>query len=282
MCSIDNIQAIVKANAQCTNYGMDTIGAGVTIAFAMECFERGIITEKDTGGVKLNFGNADAMLQMLDLIIKRQGFGDVLAEGSERAAKKIGRGAEAYVMTVKGQEIPMHEPRFKAGLGIGYTISHTGADHCHNIHDSGFAVRAGPQMAAWGIFDPLPSAELSPAKVRMLYNMTLWQHLLDSMVFCQFVPLSADTNYYEQMKDAERYATMARLFNLREGMTKADDRLPKRFFTPFKAGPIAGSAPTEAQVQDCIETYYGMMGWDNNGVPTRAKLAELGIEWPKP
>lgn len=291
-CGVDNLPAIAKGNALCTAYGLDTISTGVSIAFAMECFERGLITEKDTDGIKLNFGNADAMLQMVEDIAQRRGFGAVLAEGTARAAARIGKGAEAYAMQVKRQEIPMHEPRFKAGLGIGYAVSHTGADHCHNIHDSAYVMRTGGAMRAVGIFDPLSAQDLSPAKVRMLLYGSLWQHVLNSLVFCMFVPLSADnivdllrgitgwnTNVFELMKVAERHVTMARIFNVREGKGPADDVLPKRFLTGFTSGPLQGVAPTEAQIRECVETYYGMMGWDKNGVPTAAKLAELGIEW---
>jgi len=292
MCAVDNLPAIAKANALCSAYGLDTISTGDNIAFAMECFERGIITEKDTGGIKLNFGNAEAMLQMVEMIAHRQGFGDIFAEGGVQAAKKIGRGSEEYVMHVKGQGIPMHEPRLKMGLGIGYAISHTGADHCHNIHDTGYTMRIGAGMKAMGIFDPLPANDLSPAKMRILVYGSLWQHVLDSLVFCNFVPLSSDnivelmravtgwnTNLFELMKCAERYVTMARVYNMREGMSKTDDVLPKRFFTAFTSGPIKGVAPTEAQVSEAVETYYEMLGWDKNGLPTPAKLGELGIAW---
>jgi aldehyde:ferredoxin oxidoreductase len=143
-----------------------------------------------------------------------------------------------------------------------------------------------------GIFDPLPAGDLSSAKIRMLVYVSMWQHVLDSLVFCNFVPLSSDNivelmksvtgwniNLFELMKDAERYVTMARIYNIREGKSKADDMLPRRFFTPFTSGPIKGVAPTEAQVKEAVETYYGMLGWDTNGVPTPAKLGELGIEW---
>jgi aldehyde:ferredoxin oxidoreductase len=292
LCAIDNLPAIAKGNALCSAYGLDTISTGVSIAFAMECFERGIITEKDTGGIKLNFGNAEAMLQMVEMIAHRKGFGDILAEGAARAAKKIGRGSEAYAMHVKGQEIPMHEPRLKNALGIGYTISHTGADHCHNIHDTAYTMRIGSGMKAMGIFDPLPAQDLSPAKIRILVYGSLWQHVIDSLVFCNFVPLSSDdiielmrsvtgwnTNLFELMKCAERYVTMARVYNIRNGIGKTGDVLPKRFFTPFASGPLQGVAPTEVQVNESIETYYGMVGWDKDGVPTPSKLAELGIEW---
>ena len=291
MCGVDNLPAIAKGNALCSAYGLDTISTGDSIAFAMECFEKGIITEADTGGIKLNFGNAEAMLQMIEMIAHRQGFGNVLADGVARASQKIGKGSEQFAMHVNGQEIPMHEPRLKMGIGIGYAISHTGADHCHNIHDTVYSMRIGSGMKAMGVFDPVPVTDLGPAKIRILVYGSLWQHVLDSLVFCNFVPLPSDdivelmrvatgwnTNLFELMKNAERYVTMARLFNLREGKGKRFDVLPKRFFTPFTSGPLKGVAPTEAKVNEAVELYYGMLGWDKDGVPTAAKLGELGIQ----
>jgi aldehyde:ferredoxin oxidoreductase len=291
-CGIDDLQAVAKANELCTAYGLDTISTGACIAFAMECFENGILNEKDTGGLKLNFGNAQAMLQMVEMIARKTGLGKVLAEGVARAAKTIGQGAERFAMHVKGQEIPMHEPRFKPGLGVGYAISPTGADHCHNIHDSVYSARVGGVMKDLGVFDPLPTQDLSPAKVRMLLYGSLWQHLLNSLVFCQFVPLSVDrmvdlvkgitgwqTNTWELLKVAERNITMAQVFNIREGKTKADDALPARFFTPFTAGPLKGVSIKETAFNQARDTYYAMVGWDKDGAPTLAKLQELGIEW---
>ena len=186
----------------------------------------------------------------------------------------------------------MHEPRYKAGLGLGYTISPTGADHCHNIHDPAYSTRVNDRMKALGIFDPVPPQELSANKVKLLINGSLWQHVLNSLVFCQFIPLSTDrmvplvnaitgwnTNYWELMKVGERCITMARAFNIREGKAKVDDWLPKRFLTPFDSGPLKGVAIKKDELAQSIDTYYGMVGWDNDGTPTRAKLQELGIEW---
>lgn len=290
-CGIDNLPAIAKGNQLCTAYGLDSISTGVSIAFAMECFERGILTEKETGGLKPIFGNAEAMLQLVEMIAHRQGLGDVLAEGTERAARKIGKGAAEYAMQVKGQELPMHEPRLKAGLGVGYSISPTGADHCHNIHDTAYVAKISSDLKSMGIFDPLPAQDLSSAKVRLLYYGANWQHVLDCLVFCQFVPLSTvrtvelmrtvtgwNTTLLELLKVAERYVTMARLFNVREGLKKKDDYLPKRFLTGFASGPLKDKPVKEEELAYAIETYYGMAGWDKNGVPTPAKLAELGIE----
>ncbi|MEE8353994.1 MAG: aldehyde ferredoxin oxidoreductase family protein [Dehalococcoidales bacterium] len=290
-CAIDNLEAIARGNQQCGAYGLDTISTGVTIAFAMECFEKGIISEKDTGGLKLNFGNADAMLEAIELIAHREGIGKVLAEGSARAAGIFGDGAAELAMHVKGQELPMHEPRCKMGLGFGYAISPTGADHCHNIHDTGYE-RIGSGPRAMGILDPLPSQDLSAGKVRLQLYGSLWQHTLNCLLFCQFVPLSTDrmatlingitgwnTNLWDLMKVGERCITMARAFNVREGLGKSDDFLPKRFLTPFTSGPLEGVAIKESDLANAVDTYYGMVGWDDSGRPTAAKLEELGIGW---
>jgi aldehyde:ferredoxin oxidoreductase len=291
-CGIDNLEAIAKGNQLCTVYGLDTISTGATIAFAMECFEQGILTEKDADGLKLNFGNAEAMLQLVEKIARKEELGKVLAEGVARAAEVFGNGAEQFAMHVKGQEVPMHEPRFKQGLGLGYTISPTGADHCHNIHDSAYAVRVGSGLRTLGILNPLPSQELSAAKVRMVNYGSLWQHTLNCVGYCMFVPFAPGkmveaingitgwgTSLWELMKVGERCIALDRIFNIREGKGKADDNLPGRFFVPFDSGPLQGVRIDEKEMAQAVETYYAMAGWDSDGKPTLAKLQELGIEW---
>jgi aldehyde:ferredoxin oxidoreductase len=292
-CGIDNLEAIAKGNELCSAYGLDTISTGASIAFAMECFEQGILTEKDTGGLKLNFGNAEAMVQLVGMIARREGLGKVLADGVARAAAVFGKGAENFALHVKGQEIPMHEPRFKPGLGVGYTISPTGADHCHNMHDDAYARRIPGAMKALGILEPLPCQELSPAKVRLLVYGSLWEHTLNCLVFCNFIPVTSpqitdlvksitgwDTTVWELMKAGERCVAMARAFDIRAGVTKKDDYLPRRFFTPLPSGPLAGVSINEGELKQAIDTYYEMMGWGKeNGAPTPAKLQELGIGW---
>ena len=290
-CGIDNLEAIAKGNELCNVYGLDTISTGANIAFAMECFEQGILTEKDTGGLKLNFGNAQAMVQLVEMIASREGIGETLAEGVARAARVFGRGAEDFALHIKGQELPMHEPRFKPGMGVGYAISPTGADHCHNIHDSLYVKRLG-ELDELGIFEPLPCQELSAAKVRMLVYGSLWRHALNCLVFCYFVPLNPgqmadlirgvtgwNTTVWELMKVGERCVAMTRAFNIREGVTKDNDYLPRRFFVPFTSGPLNGVSIDKGQLDRAIDTYYSMVGWDKNGAPTLAKLQELGIEW---
>ncbi|MFC2047797.1 aldehyde ferredoxin oxidoreductase family protein, partial [Chloroflexota bacterium] len=292
-CGIDNLEAIAKGNELCSTYGLDTISTGVNIAFVMECFEQGILTEKDTGGLKLNFGNAQAMVQLVEMIAKREGIGAVLAEGVARAAATIGNGAEDCALHIKGQELPMHEPRFKPGIGLGYAISPTGADHCHNIHDTIYTKRVAAELNALGILEPLPRQELSSAKVRVLVYGIQWRHLINCLVFCYFVPLKPpqiselvsgitgwDTTVWELMKAGERCVNMTRAFNIREGKGKTDDCLPRRFFTPFTSGPLEGASIDKEELDQAIDTYYSMVGWDKvKGAPTLTKLQELGIEW---
>lgn len=292
---IDDLIALAKANELGAAYGFDTISMGVAIAFAMELYEREIISIKETDGIDLRFGNARAMMQLVEKITRRDGFGNILAEGVARAAKIIGRGADAFAMQVHGQEIPMHEPRLKAGLGIGYAISPTGADHNHNLHDTIYT-QEGDSVAQLRQLDPaiqpLAANDLSADKVRMVVANSNWMHLFDSAVMCMFLPYSpqqltqlsnavtgwaADTQEY--LRIGERSATLARMYNLREGWNARDDTLPKRFFEPFKHGPLAGQAYPRARFEAATQEYYRQMGWDANGVPTREKLGHLGVEW---
>jgi aldehyde:ferredoxin oxidoreductase len=291
-CGIDNLAAIAKGNELCGAYSLDTIGVGTTIAFAMECFENGLITEKDTDGIELRFGNADAMVKMVEMIAKREGIGDLLAEGVMRAAEKIGKGASEFAMHVKGQEFPMHEPRYKLGMGMGYTISPTGADHMQSIHDGGSGRHPGGLLRL-GVLNGLPANDLSPGKVRMFVYQQHWNSLRNCAGLCVFLPYSFnqvpeivqaitawDVTNWELMKVGERGTTMARAFNVREGFTRADDAFPKRMHEAFTSGPLEGVAVGEERLAEAISVYYDMMGWDREtGVPTRGKLQELDIEW---
>ena len=294
-CGVDDLIAISRANERCAALGLDTIGTGMAIAFAMDCYENGVLTRDDTDGLELRFGNADAMLAMVEAIAERRGLGNLLAEGTQRAASAIGRGAERFVVAVKGQELPMHEPRFKHGLGVGYAVSPTGADHMHNMHDDGLArVSRSFRDRFWplGILAPLPVNDLSDDKMRALYYISTWNHLYNSLGLCQFMPYSPNqvvdlvrditgwnVSLWELMKASERGQQMARLFNLRCGFTVHDDRLPDRIHEPFADGPLAGVGVSRDDFSRALESYYGMMGWDSEGRPTRARLAELGLAW---
>lgn len=290
-CGVDSLEAVCKANELCNAYGLDTISTGVTIAFAMECFENGMLTPQDTGGVKLTFGNHEAMLALIEQIAHRRGLGNLLADGVRKAAEKLGKGAQRYAMHVKGLELPMHEPRLKPGMGVGYAVSPTGADHCHNVHDT-YYVNSVDGVEPFGILEPLPAAELSENKVRLLRQQSTWRHLQNCLVQCEFMPWSSghvveavraltgwDTSLLDLFYVGERAQQLARVFNLREGIGKEQDNLPERLLEPFPTGPIAGVAASASQIRAALQDYYGMMGWDEKGVPTEGKLKELGISW---
>ena len=291
-CGIDDLAAIAHANHLCSAYSLDTISTGVAIAFAMECYERGLITKEDTGGLELSFGNAEAMVKCVDMIGKREGFGDFLAEGVYRMSQEIGKGSEEFAMHVKGQEVPMHEPRIKFGLGIGYATSPTGADHVHNIHDTAYDEETG-HMRALGILEPLPYNDLSPAKVRLTKYHIDWSVFHNCVGVCLFLPYDLhqmrdivngctgwDTSIWELMKVGERALNMATAFNIREGFTVADNVHLSRWATPFASGPKEGVAVTDQAMAEALRLYYLMRGWDEEtAIPTAAKLHELGIGW---
>lgn len=299
-CGITDLKAIAKGHEVTNAYGIDSISCGMAISFAMECFENGLLTLKDTGGIDLRFGNATAMLQMIELISRREGLGALLAQGVARAAKEIGHGAEEFALHIKGQELPMHEPRWKQGLGVGYAVSPTGADHCHNIHDPAYTSLTPlmEDLKALGVLEPLAVDDLSPAKIRILTYHSNWMHFLNSAVCCFFVMVYGsvgfqrvsdlvsavtgwNTSVFELIKVGERAATLGRIYNLGNGFTAQDDILPKRFFTPQASGPLQGVALDREAFHKATEAYYEMMGWPG-GKPSPTKLGELGIDWAVP
>ncbi|HSR14066.1 MAG TPA: aldehyde ferredoxin oxidoreductase family protein [Thermodesulfobacteriota bacterium] len=298
---IDNLEAIAKGNEICNRTTMDTISAGAAIGFAMECYENGILTKEDTDGVDFRFGNADAMIQGLEWIaLRKNKLGDLLAEGVRTAAARLGKGAEKYALHVKGQELPMHDPRGKTGQGLSFAVSPTGADHIEAPHDTPFAA-PGPMMARvapLGLLEPIPGRDLGPKKIRnYTYLQYVWS-LYNSLGVCNFaagpvwaLPLNKlsdlvqtvtgwETSLFELLKAGERTVTMARVFNLREGFGRKDDTLPDRLFEPLENGPLQGKGIDRAEFEDALTMFYEAMGWDGEeGVPTRGKLAELNLSW---
>ena len=291
-CGISDLAAVCKANEICQRMGLDTISAGCTVAFAMECSENGIITKEDTGGLDLRFGNAEAMVKLTEMIAGREGIGEILAEGTMRAAEVFGKGADKYAIHVKGQEIPMHEPRLKKGLGLGYAISPTGADHCHNIHDTGMGPAAYESLKPLGIYEEAPTFQLTPEKVRLVKIWIEMKIAANSLSICQFPPwrfaeyielLNAVTGWGASMHElvlaAQRTLNLARVFNVREGFKASDDWLPSRFFEPQTSGHLAQTAVDKTELSAAIKSYYGMMGWDEEGVPRLGTLQALGVGW---
>ena len=292
-CGVADVYAVSKASERLNALGLDSISTGGTIAFAMECFENGLLTGEDTGGLELRFGNAEAVLQMIESIAARQDIGDLLAEGTRRAAERIGQGAGQFAVHVKGQELPYHDPRIQHGLGLGYAISHTGADHCHSAFDRNYEEEETMgSVRSLGVLETMPATSLGPDKVRAALYGSLRDHLNNCLGLCQFLPYSHDqvveavkavtgwqTNVWELWKGAERMVTMARAFNVRQGFGPTDDRLPPRMAEPL--GPDGPGAPIEpAALEAALPFYYEMMGWDPvTGVPRSARLYELDIGW---
>jgi aldehyde:ferredoxin oxidoreductase len=296
-CDISDLAAVSKANEISNMYGIDTITAGATIAWAMDCFEQGIITTQDTGGIELRYGSAEAMVKMTEMIARREGFGDLLAEGMAHAASKFGPEAEALVTAVKANPMPAHMPEVKRSLALIYAVNPYGADHQSHEHDPSYADYP-ERMAELGLVDPQPDDVLNEEKVR--YSMVT-QHLysaLNTIGVCQFVwgpswqlygpeqlaemvraVTGWDITLQELVTAGERALNMMRAFNAREGFTRAEDKLPPKLFKPLEGGPSDGIAITEEELAFALSTYYNMCGWDSEGRPTRAKLEELGIPW---
>ena len=300
-CGVDDIQAVAKANELCNSYTLDTISTGATIAFAMECFENGLIGLEDTGGIDLRFGNADAMLEMIELIARREGFGDLLAEGSLSAAKKIGGHALDYAMQVKGQELPMHDPRGKTGVGLGYAVSDTGADHLTSIHDTMITSEdavAFQGARALGLQNALSALDLSDRKSEQYFLLENWISFGKVAGFCFFGPTPRgyvqvddvleivraasgwDVTLEELLTIGERATNLARAYNVREGFSRKDDILPERLFSPLENGALKGVSISREEFEHALTVLYEKKGWNpDTGAPTRQRLDELDIGW---
>ena len=254
-CGIDDAVAISKGHEICNANSIDTISAGVSIAFAMECYENGLLTKEDTGGLELNFGNAAAMVELLELIAHRKGFGDFVAEGTKRMSEKMGKGSEAFAVQTKGQEVPMHDPRARSPqLGMSYVMSPTGADH---VHTNLWTVLKN--CATMCVVPPY-----SQEQMRDIANgVTGWGLSIENLE-----------------KVGERAFDMARAFNALLGQTAEDDKTAPRFATGFTFGPREGQHIDLEELEKSKQEYYQKMGWDAKlAVPTRARLEELRIGW---
>jgi aldehyde:ferredoxin oxidoreductase len=301
-CGVDDLVAVSKANEICNKYGLDTISCGGVVAFAMDCYERGILTAKDTGGIDLRFGNAQAMVQMVQMIAKRKGLGDILAEGSLRAARKIGHGAEDLTVQCKGQEYPAHVPQAKRSLALIYAVNPFGADHMSSEHDPSYTPTTDKptldKLAALGLTSPQDKWDLSLEKVRFALTTQYVYSLLDCAGTCQFVwgptwqlynldqlvelvhaVTGWRTSVYELLLVGQRRLNMMRAFNAREGIRSANEVLPKKGLMPLAGGATDGVAVSEAEFLAARKLYYRMAGWDEEGIPTPGKLAELNLEW---
>jgi aldehyde:ferredoxin oxidoreductase len=295
-CGVSDLAAISRANQLCNMYGMDTISCGATVAWAMDCFEQELLTPDDTDGVELRFGNAEALVQIVERIGEREGLGRTLGEGSARAAETLGVGQE-LVVAVKNHEFPAHMPQVKRSLALIYAVNPFGADHQSHEHDPSYKWYPD-RMAELDLLEPQPEDVLNAEKVRYAFYTQCLYSCLDSVSMCQFVFGPAwhlygpshmvdavrsvtgwNVSLWELMKVGERRLNLLRAFNAREGVGAEVDTAPPKLLIPLQGGSSDGVAVTAEEVETAKALYYQMAGWDEEGRPTRAKLDELALGW---
>ncbi len=287
---VDNLDSIIAADRLCDELGLDNMSTGVTVGFAMELYEKGILTQEDTDGVELNFGNHEAMIKLISKMAYRRGIGAILADGVKVAAAKIGKGAEKYALHVKGLELPGYDVRGAKAHGLNYATAYTGADH-----NRGYAFQE-----IFGI--PVPEAVdrfISHGKGRLTkWNQDIRTATCDCPTMCAFLldmafPATAAQNAADMLNGAtgldftaediekvgERVNNLARAFNVREGFTRDDDNLPERILTePLKEGSSKGQFISKDELNQMLDDYYAERGWTAEGVPTKQKLLELSLD----
>ena len=295
-CGISDIKVVAKANAVCNANTLDTISAGVMVSGAMECAEKGLLPADLLEGLDLRFGSTQGLLGLLGRIISREGLGDLLADGPGHLEEKIGKEAAECFLHVKGQPLPMHEPRYKTGMGMGFVLSPTGADHIHNIHDNLYKEEKEASFDAvrnMGILDAVDNLVLGPEKARLFTYMMLARSVPNILTICHFMPFHMDNwvqqvravtgwnvSNWELIKASERALNMARCFNAREGFTAEQDMLPDRFFQPMEGGTLKGRSLDRKEFTETRDLVYDMLGWDHKtGAPHDWKLHELGLSW---
>ncbi len=286
---IDELEPIVEANKLCNDLGMDTISCGSSIGFAMEAFERGIITEEEIG-MDLTWGNAESMIKLVNMIAKRDGFGDVLAEGVMRAGEKIGKGAADFAQHVKGMETPMHDPRALQGLGLHYATEPSGARHsnAHNLITYELPNIASPQLGIKKII----KRDVAEGKAEIVKKVQDYSVVVASYVVCGFASVGKSIITHLDAYNAivgkeytiddiltigERISNIRRALNIKLGATASDDTLPKR----LTAEPVdeGGSKGIVSKLDVMLPKYYEIRDWDpESGKPSKAKLESLGLK----
>ena len=285
MLLIDDLEAINWMGEMCNKAGLDTISAGCTIAWAMEAYEKGVLTKDDTGGIDLTWGNVDAVLEALDLMCKGEGFGALLAEGSRKASQKVGKGSEEYAIHVKGLEVPMHDPRCYFSLAVNYATGTRGA--CH--------VQGGSYMVELAVINPEAGLHYKQGRhdrkgkglaAKVSQDVA---NVVNSLAICMFagmaLPPSAmglllgiaaglGHNAPTILQAGERIVNIQRAFACREGFSRKDDILPERLISPLPDGGAAGKA---ADLEFQLDDYYALRGWTPDGIPTRERLTILGL-----
>ena len=280
---VDDPNRIIQASRLCDEMGMDTISAGGTVAWAMECFERGLLTRGDTGGIDLRFGNGDAVLETLHAIAAREGLGDLLSEGSRRASEVVGRGSGDWAMHVKGLEMPGYEPRSLKTMALGLAVSPRGA--CHNrssAYDADFS----------SAVDRLKADE---QRGRIAMDGEDVSAVMDSLIWCKFLRKAFD-DFYEESADiyervtgmsmsgddlrlaGERINNLKKLFNIREGWARTDDTLPPRILDEkLEDGVARGVGLSRSDLDMMVDGYYRARGWTADGLVPRHKIETLDL-----
>ena len=280
---LGNSNAVIRASQFCDEAGIDTISAGATVAWAMECFERGVLTTEDTGGIELRFGSEEALATALEMIVQRRGLGDLLAEGSRRAAEAVGKGSIDWAMQVKGLEMPGYEPRSLKTMALRMAGSTRGA--CHNrssAYEADFSSR-------------VDRLSVDEERGRITMEGEEFSSVLDSLIWCKFLRKAFDDFYaesadiYEHVtgwpmtpeelkKAGERINNLKKLFNIREGWTRQDDGLPSRVLhEKLPTGVVEGIGLTGPDLDMMIEGYYRARGWTEDGDIPNEKLRELDL-----
>lgn len=302
-CLVSDLSAVALANQLCNIHGMDPIAVGATIGWAFDAYNKGEIDKKDTGGLELNWGDADMLVKLTDMTAKREGFGDLLAEGMKGASERLGGKGKDLLTEVKGNALPAHMPQVKRSLGLIYAVNPFGADHESSEHDPGYAPDSDEEslhrMAQLGLTDPQPIDNLSDEKIRFALTTQQYTSAVDSASVCQFVygaswqlfgpsqlaeVMSAvtgwDVTVEELIELGARKVTMQRWFNAREGIGRDADTLPKKIFKPLEGGPSDGVHMREGDFQHALDRYYAMAGWNvDTGMPTKESLERYGLGW---
>ena len=284
-CGVDRLDAIIKGMDICNYYGIDAISAGVIVGFAMDCYEQGILTKEQMDGIDAKFGNHEALVALLHKIGKREGIGDILAEGVKIAGEKIGKGAEKLAQHIKGVEVTGYDLRALKTAALGFAVSFRGADH--NRHGAyGFDVK--------GKVDRLKAEK---GRGKLVKDMEDMYTIIDSLIVCKFsrgtyyegfqdlakvysLVTGFETSAEEMRRSGERINNVARLFNIREGFGRKDDTLPYKVMNlPIPdEGPSKGSYVTQAELDLLLDDYYEVRGWTKEGIPTIKKLKELAMD----
>jgi len=284
-CGIDRLDAIIKGMDLSNYYGVDSIGVGVVVGFAMDCYENGILTKKDLDGIDARFGNHEALIRLIEKIGKREGIGDTLAEGVKIAGEKIGKGAEKLAQHIKGVEVTGYDLRCLKTAALGFAVSFRGADH--NRHGA----------YAFDVKGKVNRLIVEKGRGKMVKDMEDPYAIIDSLIVCKF----SRGTYYKEFEDmaklyslvtgfevsaedlrlsGERINNVARLFNIREGLGRKDDTLPyKVMHVPVPdEGPSKGAYVSQKELDFLLDDYYESRGWSKEGIPTTEKLKELKMD----